>query len=567
MKISNLRRLLNQYDQSLKIRNIFFKERIEIVEIKAFMERFKGKLDDYPLDSKELFNLVAILSKRNDINLLKSMRALCGTDDFFDMFVALNYAGIINKANYTFIADLTKQEYLSLYRLIANNVFVNQTSNILEPILILLSKPEAEKEALESCLIALAKHNILNEVTFGLLSDNVSELQLVWRLCKLLIKFKLITTHHLQLVLKMDAYFQVKPSHIMMLKGLSFRNLERLDIFTNNLTEAKMLNAHTFKKIIERISISLPKVERLQVTKQSRTETGCARSEFVSDSLPCSFFTEHDQRKQYPCGTFGKVKKVYLSDEISEPYYALKVLNKINKYFPDAEQREVKYHRFLGRSAFNFYHKKKSYVLMEWLRGAIINKYSDFDLISARIEVRLKCVIDALGQLNHFHANHRLHGDVKWENLILNLRDQTLKFIDFGSARKHGSHKLFTSTLSYLDPNKGNNYDFCDDIYSMGIVVAKLFPEIYYFDDIDDKTFSFARTNGSFLEGAVVALVSSMMKPAASQRCTSEDALLYCKALLANSADLDETLLNKLIFSFINRTNLTVEDILRGRKY
>jgi serine/threonine protein kinase len=81
--------------------------------------------------------------------------------------------------------------------------------------------------------------------------------------------------------------------------------------------------------------------------------------------------------------------------------------------------------------------------------------------------------------LHYLHSNYIMHRDLKPENLMLS-NDGTLKFIDFGMAKKFGDTVRYsqnTITLFYRPPEilfGAHYYGPSADMWSAGCILAEI---------------------------------------------------------------------------------------------
>lgn len=355
--------------------------------------------------------------------------------------------------------------------------------------------------------------------------------------------------------------FDVNQKELGILFSLSNANLRRFYGVLSRLSASGMLDHQSFAKALQRVAERLPLVFESVVSKKSTKITNVPRSEFLLDNKH-SLFTEHSD--SYESGGFGKVKKGYPFVDSGEPLYGVKKLNESDHdKAQKAAIREVKYHRLLGREAFYFFQKGKAHIVSEWQRELSLDHYHANELLQIPMEKRLRCLSSGLTDLNTLHQHYRIHGDVKCQNFILNLNNESMKLIDFGTSHKKASTKSFGWTAAYSDPHCFGDH-FCKDLYAMGLVSMYLFPEIY--------TVSFENGKANILvhkshftvhEQAIVNLVQSMMHSEPHLRCTSEHALNYCNQLLNQFNQIDNSLLEDLTSSSMNRAHSTLEDKLR----
>ncbi|MFT4060691.1 MAG: protein kinase family protein [Legionella sp.] len=359
-----------------------------------------------------------------------------------------------------------------------------------------------------------------------------------------------------------QANFNIKKEMLEPFFSLTESNIQRLNGMVSNLIASKLLDHNTLEKALQRVIEKLPLVLESTAVKKSRKNTSSPKSEIILDSKN-HFFTEHS--KQYESGGFGKVKKGYSSADTHIPLYGVKKLAESDLIKAQQEAtREVKYHRLLGRQAFYFSNKSRTSIVAEWQHEKGLHLFNSSELIQVSFEKRLLCLTSGLSDLNTLHNHYRVHGDVKCQNFVIDLKNSTMKLIDFGTSHKRGSSKSFAWTPHYLDPHTFGDH-FCKDLYAMGIVTMCLFPELYTVTFDKGKTdVSVNKSIFTTAEQAVVNLVNSMMHPSHSVRCTSEDALTYCSKLINNFDNLDGMILKQISSISINRSNTTSEDVLRG---
>lgn len=743
MKISELRKLLREYEQTWYLRKLIC-DHEEAIKIRQYLKTFEDKLDDYELTASDLFDLIKIISQRNNLQLIQSIRSHFSSNYFFEIFNTLNDAGLINENNFPLIYDFPYDRRSLLYNLFCGSSptgHLELRQEVLEVALALSNRQGLSAKIIKKCFALLGKRNLLNETGLKFLVEKANELYLVLPLMqefdkanqldeinlslfakrkslyglsdllhllnranisvdhelfksiclkdylhylidisKILIepnphflnkenfsmlltqdprfyvekkpllellqagkilneeKFKLVCSKKdlnffeqileilsgngllktneilvnkllnneydnyqfyklmsylnkshilnqeiIDIFLKLNAntkhaifglvadyekanfYINEKAFKAMLL--LSERNIQRLDGFVSRLAAVNMLNQVAFESALQRVTLKLPQVEESTSVKKSRRSTNLPRSEITIDSR-IRFFTEHSKTKGYERGGGGKIKKGYDAPDVDNPVYGIKKLLKSDPLKSQQEAiREVKFHRLLGREAFYFSKAGKTSIVAEWQHEKGLHHFKSSDIMQEPFEKRLQCLISGLTDVNVLHAHYRVHADVKCENFILDLKNATMRLIDFGASHKKGSAKSFVETPAYRDHSAESKYaySFCDDIYAMGIVTAHLFPELYSvtFDKGNANIGVIKKSDLTVAELAIVTLVNTMMNTGRRMRCTSEDALHFCQDLLSNLNCLNEMILKKITNASINRSNTTMEDVFR----
>lgn len=339
-------------------------------------------------------------------------------------------------------------------------------------------------------------------------------------------------------------------------------NIKRLYSMVSDLIRAKLLTTASFEEALTRIATRLPPVFESTVQKTSRKESNLPRSEVVLDN---KFRYFKDQGNQGEGRGLGSVKKGFNENKHDEPMYAIKKLRSTDPVFArNRAAREVKYNRLLERRAFYFAAKSVT-VVSEWQREKGMHQFTSEELLQAPILQRLHCLSSGLSDLDFLHHRYRFHGNVTRENYILDLKNASMKLIDFGATHKKGSNKFYDTSFEYND-RELSNYHFCKDIYAMSTVIMCLFPEIY------TVSFNYAgKASVEMSEGvltpqmqAIVKLVDAMRHSKTQSRCTSEDAVSFVNELINKFDKLSEGDLQVISNQTIERKETTVEDALRN---
>lgn len=357
-------------------------------------------------------------------------------------------------------------------------------------------------------------------------------------------------------------------------------NLNRLSNLLTKLEKTYFLTQATFDAVLTRVTSKLEAVTKNNIIKLKREGARGLSKLTVTEGSQFSFFVEHQiDKRKYERGNFAVIKKGYSSDDFETPVMGIKKLRQWGAQAQEeAAAREVKYNRLLGRQAGYFTKEKSSFkkhtaIFFSWQVGRALADYKPGELEALTIVDKLNCLIMALSELNILHARGRVHGDVKAKNLILDLEHKKLRLIDFGSAHKQGAQKRYQPTDGFHDNTMYylTNYDFCDDMYSFGFVVALFFPRLFQIEE-DTSLEKVSQTivllqdreSYSIVEKAIIDLVFSMIDKNRTARCTSEDAKIYCEALVRNCTDLDDEVLARLKQETISSFG-TAESVMRGK--
>jgi serine/threonine protein kinase len=120
------------------------------------------------------------------------------------------------------------------------------------------------------------------------------------------------------------------------------------------------------------------------------------------------------------------------------------------------------------------------WVAMEYMGGGCLTDVLDiYDFLQMTEEQIAYCCKETLKGLRYFHASHRIHRDIKSDNLLLGT-DGTVKIADFGYAAQLTQERTKRATIVgtpyWMAPEliKGDNYDAKVDIWSLGIMTMEM---------------------------------------------------------------------------------------------
>ena len=96
----------------------------------------------------------------------------------------------------------------------------------------------------------------------------------------------------------------------------------------------------------------------------------------------------------------------------------------------------------------------------------------------------------SLWGLAYLRHEHRLHRDIKPQNILLNSRGN-IKLTDFGISRELdnsiGKCMTIVGTFKYMSPERilGENYSYSSDVWSMGLVLIECATNRYPYSNIN----------------------------------------------------------------------------------
>ena len=170
-----------------------------------------------------------------------------------------------------------------------------------------------------------------------------------------------------------------------------------------------------------------------------------------------------------------------------DPYYALKIFNKINLYKEnDKGSRiltEIKIHRSLNHEHIckyehSFEDKKNVYILMEYCENGTLASHIKTRKYLEEYEIRYY-MFQVLSVLKYLRREKIIHRDLTLGNIFL--KDlKTVKIGDFGFAYKESENDekagVICGTPGYFTPESNNSkYSYKTDIFDFGVCIYYLF--------------------------------------------------------------------------------------------
>lgn len=350
------------------------------------------------------------------------------------------------------------------------------------------------------------------------------------------------TTTLFRLLNKFQAHnFLIDKEQFNLLLSMPDNRLRRLINLLRLPNNKQQPDVDLFNHYLSIIQYKLEDVKPSTIVANNRE----LRKELILDNC-ISFFTQQDENVEDNQGSFGIVKKGYASADGNNILFAIKHLksSKLEVHAKKEAKREVKRQRLLGRNAFYFLNSNDSYTIVsDWQSDKSIDKFGSIELRNATYEDRLHCMSSILNELNILHENYQVHGDIKAENCVMSLDNRSMNLIDFGTSRKIGinQHKnggIYAWTPCYLD-GRGTFFNYCDDIYALGLVFAQLFPELYRISlsstpKVIQKSFEHQK-----IEKSITTLINNMISNDRKTRCSAKAALEICTRLIEHSEDFE----------------------------
>lgn len=496
------------------------------VALNAYLEERKNQLNDDTLSYVDILTLFQLISQSTPHQPTKLIKQLCPDPFFSQLFSRLNELALLTEKNFKTFYLLSDDERTILYRLLCDpDTIHSQDNQLLYP---------NEIRCMTS--LFLDAKPTLNKL-FNTLINTID----------------------------------LRKNDFLPLLSLSQKNIVRLNQVVESLAKNKLLNNDSYKTALERISFKQPTTTLALVTKKSRTKTEnqIKHSQLVIDNK-LTLFLEHNDKKEYLSGGMGYIKKGYMTDDAlgTLPTHSVKKFN-LSTNSQKRSLRNTKFNKLMGREAYCFERNGIFTTVSTWQTGKSLNQYTEKALITKTPLTRFRCVMDGLEQIEKCHRIFYIHGDIKPDNFIIDFTKQQMSLIDFDGARKKGSRTAICYTTQYCEnadriQDKPETQSFCDDIYSMGLTICELFPELLSTKNGHLKIIK-SLTQITSSEYAIIRLVQAMLTHSRTARCTSENGLRYCQAILSNINNLTQQTVDEIAQETLFSQKITVEDVLRGK--
>lgn len=273
----------------------------------------------------------------------------------------------------------------------------------------------------------------------------------------------------------------------------------------------------TFQNTQLQSSLSLDerKLIRKKAKKQLKihpANEGLCSVEINSKKWQVLFFQDDARKKQFYLieetkklgkGAQGEVVLAIHCEE--EEWAAVKIMRPKSICFDEDFKRETQNLSRCGRLLGAVMDKEgNAYLIMHYFSGTNLLNYlytidetKDEESPQYFVEkktvdykLKLRFVVQLLEEVIRLHGLGLAHRDLKTANLILDKRGLldhfvNLKLVDFGTAVYRGADKPenFTEmagTFGYNDPYLKGYYDYSNDMFPLGVVIAEIFTDYNY---------------------------------------------------------------------------------------
>jgi tRNA A-37 threonylcarbamoyl transferase component Bud32 len=370
----------------------------------------------------------------------------------------------------------------------------------------------------------------------------------------------------------------ISDDDLNLISKLSVSKFERLIVALNDLQNIGQLNQDSFARALE--FVSAKSSNRLYSKLLHRKSEG-------DNKFQCEFDNGH---KLYcweePPKPLVKIeskdaefRRGYSDSHETSPVSVVKRYRKSGLrmgYSPEkTAKREAKYLQITGRKT-AFWSKDDDeyvYVISDWVRGKsmsdlIIDRYN-FSHLS--MNQRFNLLVSLFEDVKRLHDNNAVHRNINPENVMLSVTDKTMCLIEMDAAGKIGKQHLKDANR-YRDIYS-EKYGAMSDMYSLGYIVAMMFPELFVIQEEINSAISYKyvlqtkQSSLNNLEIAAALLRAALMHEVPGHRCTVNQALQFCKKIvekLGYEEQIAGADLFKILGDTINRKHFEVEDGFLG---
>ena len=246
--------------------------------------------------------------------------------------------------------------------------------------------------------------------------------------------------------------------------------------------------------------------------------------------------------------TKNKIKKVFLAERISNKEKI--IIKEINLLNLDEQQKNIitqegiiflnlKHDNIVNYEEFHI-ENNEVYIIMEYCEEDLSKKIQRQKNLNQYFEEKqiIDWFIEICEGIKFIHDKKILYKNLNTENIFLT-KDNHIKLGDFGIDKYFNQTKGKIGIGSYLSPEiiKGENYNYKNDIWNLGIILNELTQLKHPFEDKEisyenkikkiekGEFFEFINTNYSV---KILNLIQSLLKVNPNERLNMNDIILEC---------------------------------------
>ena len=246
--------------------------------------------------------------------------------------------------------------------------------------------------------------------------------------------------------------------------------------------------------------------------------------------------------------TKNKIKKVFLAERISNQEKI--IIKEINLLNLDEQQKNIitqegiiflnlKHDNIVNYEEFHI-ENNEVYIIMEYCEEDLSKKIQRQKNLNQYFEEKqiIDWFIEICEGIKFIHDKKILYKNLNTENIFLT-KDNHIKLGDFGIDKYFNQTKGKIGIGSYLSPEiiKGENYNYKNDIWNLGIILYELTQLKHPFEDKEisyenkikkiekGEFFEFINANYSV---KILNLIQSLLKVNPNERLNMNDIILEC---------------------------------------
>ena len=246
--------------------------------------------------------------------------------------------------------------------------------------------------------------------------------------------------------------------------------------------------------------------------------------------------------------TKNKIKKVFLAERISNQEKI--IIKEINLLNLDEQQKNVitqegiiflnlKHDNIVNYEEFHI-ENNEVYIIMEYCEEDLSKKIQRQKNLNQYFEEKqiIDWFIEICEGIKFIHDKKILYKNLNTENIFLT-KDNHIKLGDFGIDKYFNQTKGKIGIGSYLSPEiiKGENYNYKNDIWNLGIILYELTQLKHPFEDKEisyenkikkiekGEFFEFINANYSV---KILNLIQSLLKVNSNKHLNMKDIILEC---------------------------------------
>ena len=246
--------------------------------------------------------------------------------------------------------------------------------------------------------------------------------------------------------------------------------------------------------------------------------------------------------------TKNKIKKVFLAERISNKEKI--IIKEINLLNLDEQQKNIitqegiiflnlKHDNIVNYEEFHI-ENNEVYIIMEYCEEDLSKKIQRQKNLNQYFEEKqiIDWFIEICEGIKFIHDKKILYKNLNTENIFLT-KDNHIKLGDFGIDKYFNQTKGKIGIGSYLSPEiiKGENYNYKNDIWNLGIILYELTQLKHPFEDKEisyenkikkiekGEFFEFINANYSV---KILNLIQSLLKVNPNERLNMNDIILEC---------------------------------------